>query len=50
MKSAVITGNPVDGFILYGPFDSGPQVAKWAEENLKEEDWWVIGLELQEVN
>ena len=44
----VITGNPVDGLIFYGPFteDSDPDLdaAGWAEANLPGADWWVAPL------
>ena len=40
----VITGNPVDGFEYYGPFDSPSQAGDWAED-LLQQDWWATIVE-----
>ena len=40
----VITGNPGDGFVYYGPFDDAEQANAWAEDELRNAEWWVIEL------
>lgn len=37
----VLTGNPVDGLVLYGPFEDGSDASGWAAANLPGADWWV---------
>ena len=39
----VITGNPVQGFDFFGPFDDPQQAVDWAAD-LIEADWWVAEL------
>ena len=45
LNYAVITGNPVDGLILYGPFEGAEAANEWAAVELKHEEWWVTRLE-----
>lgn len=40
----VITGNPVDGFFYYGPFDNAGAAIEWAERNQDGQDWWIAPL------
>jgi len=42
----VATGNPVDGFLYYGPFDDFDSAVLWAEEELRgsSDAWWVCDL------
>lgn len=41
----IVTGNPVDGFEFFGPFDDEVAAAEWADKN---DDgmpyWWVSYL------
>ncbi|MEA3639948.1 MAG: hypothetical protein VBE63_08390 [Lamprobacter sp.] len=39
----VISGDPVEGFAYYGPFQSIGDAIVWAEENL--EQWWIAPLQ-----
>lgn len=41
----VITGNPVDGFGYFGPFDDVEAADAWAERQRFEESYWVHTLE-----
>ena len=41
----VISGNPVDGIVLHGPFIDGEQANGWADEHLNNASWWVTTLE-----
>lgn len=40
----VVTGNPVDGFTFYGPFTDPEDANEWADDNLRNLDWWVIPI------
>jgi hypothetical protein len=40
----VISGNPVDGFFYYGPFDSAEAAASAAEDSVLDADWWISKL------
>lgn len=39
----VMQGDPVDGFMIYGPFKTGMDAADWAALNC-EPDWWIAKL------
>jgi hypothetical protein len=39
----VVTGNPVDGFAMHGPFHDTEQATEWAESSLRG-DWWLADL------
>jgi hypothetical protein len=39
MKFIVVTGNIVDGFTHYGPFDTAEDARVFAEDNLRGLDW-----------
>jgi len=41
----VITGNPVQGFFYYGPFDSLDAATEWAAREQDGEDWWAGPLD-----
>jgi len=40
----VITGNPVDGLDIYGPFATAEEANNWADCEQAGEDWWVAPL------
>ena len=40
----VITGNPVDGFIFYGPFKSSEDAIDYGENDVFGE-WWIAEIE-----
>lgn len=41
----IITGNPVDGFTLYGVFKSAEEASEYAsQDKTMPPDWWVIGI------
>jgi hypothetical protein len=40
----VATGNLVDGFALWGPFDDADAAGSYAEEYLRNAEWWIIKL------
>ncbi len=44
MQFVIITGNPIDGITIYGPFFSPEEAIEWAEEN-RGEIWWMTQLE-----
>ena len=41
-----IQGNPVDGFLYYGPFITFEEAEEWMSENDPEsaESWWISEL------
>lgn len=46
--SAVLTGTPVDGFEIIGPFKQPEYAADWADEWVPDLDWWVVPLQSTE--
>lgn len=43
---AIITGDPVDGFHLIGPFSHAIEAIDWANfTHLPPDTWWVMPLE-----
>lgn len=47
-KYIAISGNPLDGCVFHGPFDSMKEVQKWAGEHLAG-DWWIAPLLVPET-
>lgn len=43
-KHCVITGNPVDGLFVIGPFDSYDDAIDWACAEQEGQDWWVTDM------
>ncbi len=41
-QGVIISGNPIDGLTVWGPFNSCENGFNWARENLKTEWWWAI--------
>lgn len=44
---AVLTGDPVDGVVLYGPFPAdhdGADAIDWAADNLPGATWWTAPI------
>lgn len=39
----IVTGNPVDGFEFYGPFNNGVEATEEGTANL-DTDWWTARL------
>lgn len=51
MKVVVVCGNPISGFYLTGPFETGGEANEWADENVaREYDWWVMPISTPETN
>lgn len=42
MKYSIITGNPIDGFELYGIFDSEIDAIQWANNDSHLPDNWNV--------
>lgn len=42
LPHVLMTGNPVDGVDLHGPFDSFSAALDWAERNKVGPDWWLV--------
>lgn len=45
MKVAIVTGNIIDGFDFYGPFDENVDAHDWAHNEFPHQDWWIIVLD-----
>ena len=45
----VMTGNPVEGFEIIGPFKQPHYASEWADEWLDDLDWWVLPLQSEET-
>lgn len=43
-KSIIISGNPVDGFAYFGPFDDDVSAIDWADQQRLPEAWWMASL------
>lgn len=43
MSSVIITGNPIDGFQVFGPF--GDEVHKFVEQEADGIELWVLPLQ-----
>ena len=41
----IVTGNPFDGFRLWGPFNNPEEATEWAERFCSG-DWWLRLVEL----
>ena len=44
----VMTGNPVEGFEVIGPFKQPHYASEWADEWIDDLDWWVLPLKHEE--
>jgi hypothetical protein len=44
-KYILITGDPVDGFFYYGPFDTNDDAVAYADDEQHGMDWWVAELQ-----
>ena len=45
VKSHIVgSGNPVNGFQFYGPFEGHEAALDWVDLNL-DSDWWIVELE-----
>lgn len=42
--SIIITGNPIDGFAIFGPFADDTSAVEAANAAHLEPDWWVAPL------
>lgn len=42
MTSVILTGNPIDGFQAFGPFDTTEEATKFIDEEADEIETWVI--------
>lgn len=38
----VVMGNPFDGLEIRGPFENVDDANDWADQNLRDETWWVV--------
>lgn len=47
---AVVSGNPVKGFTLDGPFDSEDEALEWASDTFDNPYWWTAPLQEPEFN
>lgn len=39
----VISGNPVDGLTVWGPFKTGDDAMRWASAEI-DDTWWIAPL------
>ena len=40
----VITGDPIGGITIYGPFKTSADAIEWAEQFKSDTSWWVTEL------
>jgi hypothetical protein len=47
----VVAGNPIDGVMLYGPFNDAEVANDWADKYLNNTgcDWWITPLKSTNV-
>ncbi len=41
----VLMGGPLEGFSIFGPFDSQLKAEEWAEKEFGKNCWWAVELE-----
>lgn len=46
----IATGDPLNGFRYYGPFDSTLDAVNWAKTKRNDEDWWLIPMTRPELS
>ena len=46
----VMVGNPLDGVLLYGPFDDHETALAWAEAENPPSTWWTVVVEPMNPN
>lgn len=44
IQFVLVTGNPFDGLVIRGPFDSTEEIDGYAETHHRGEEWWVVNL------
>ena len=42
MASVILTGNPIDGFQAFGPFDTSEEAEQFVEQEADGIELWVI--------
>ena len=40
----VMTGDPVEGFTLFGVFSNSEAARDWADEHITDYAWWVVSV------
>ena len=45
----LVIGNPVDGVRIVGPFPDPEDVDEYAETHERNEEWWMVTLELPDI-
>ena len=45
MQHILVVGDPVNGFLFYGPFDDGDAVITYAEKYFASVEWWIAVLD-----
>lgn len=45
MTYVIVSGNPMDGLLLTGPFSDGDTASSHAEDYFHGEEWWVVRVE-----
>ena len=43
MKAIIITGNAVEGFEFYGPFETELEAIEWANQDAHLDETWCVG-------
>jgi hypothetical protein len=43
MKAIIITGNPVEGFEFYWPFETELEAIEWANQDAHLDETWRVG-------
>lgn len=41
----VVTGGPIDGITLHGPFNSYDEAADWADRVWHTDSWWITAMQ-----
>jgi len=44
MKFVIVSGNAIDGLVLYGPFDNFDEAETIAARELDDDDWVITDL------
>jgi hypothetical protein len=44
MKYCILTGNPIDGMGVIGPFDTVDDAQNFVQNRLTDSTWWIVTM------
>lgn len=40
----IVSGNPIDGLVHHGPFETSRDAIAWADATIDDDEWWIARL------